>query len=176
MSRLLITGATGFLGGALVDAACAAGHEVVALSRGKPSSDWEKDNRITHLQVDLGNDDAGEKLQPELANISAVIHAAASFSGDETTHARDTVGATENLIAVLNKSNLLPRLVLVSSLSVYDVAVMKNDAILTDKAPLVTRADQRDAYAVAKVSQERVVQNYEGSKQIIRPGAIFGPK
>lgn len=175
MSRLLITGATGFLGRALVTAARAAGNEVVALSRQVGPADWAQDVGVTPVHQDLGEQDSVDALHAPLLGVSAVIHAAASFAGDAHAHARNTVGATENIVRACQAMDAPPLLVLVSSLSVYDVASMKAGTTLDEAMPLVEQPQQRDAYAAAKSAQEKAVRRYSGAKKIIRPGAIFGP-
>lgn len=175
MSGLMITGASGFLGKALVRAARSRGHTVTAAVRGPAPSDWAGDEGIRVVRADLGMADAPDVLGPSLQGITAIIHAAASFAGDAASHDRDTIGATRNLLKALTSVGARPRFVLVSSLSVYDVAGMTNGATLTEDAPLVEQAEQRDTYAAAKVAQERLLAGYDGPRQIVRPGAIFGP-
>lgn len=163
MSRVLITGASGFLGQALVAAAEQAGAQAVALSRRGDGA------------IDLGDSAAVHSLTKRLEGVDCVIHAAASFTGDAAAHARDTIGATDHVVSAMEQAGAQARLVLVSSLSVYDVATMADGATLTESAPLVTDAAQRDSYAAAKAAQERALQHYTGPKQIFRPGAIYGP-
>lgn len=172
MTRIMITGSSGFLGQALVQAAQAQGHSIVAISRGTGS---KMGTGIHPVQIDLGASDAAEGLKAALTGVEVVIHAAASFAGTADAHARDTFGATRNLLKAMSQIEPLPRLVLISSLSVFDVANLNDHAALDENAPLVTDASQRDAYAAAKAAQERLIADYEGPHQIIRPGAIFGP-
>ena len=177
MTRVLITGASGFLGRALVARARAEGMDVVALTRGRPSLDWGEDPQITFMRIDLGEASSVEALRPVLGNVEAVIHAAASFSGDAAAQMRDTQQATDLLLqALVACGPTAPRLVLVSSLSVYDVAAMQDDAVLSEASPLVHEAAQRDGYAAAKARQERQVLAANLAEHVIvRPGAIYGP-
>jgi len=176
MSKVLITGATGFLGKELVQAARTVNQEVIALSRGPCPAEWRNDAGIAHVQLDLSQSDTVAALSNLLTGVTSVIHAAASFAGDVAAHARDTIKATENLIDALEKSKEPPRLVLVSSLSVYNVAAMADGAKLDESViQLVERPEQRDAYASAKAAQEQSVGRYSGATHIIRPGAIYGP-
>lgn len=175
MSRIMVTGAAGFLGRAVVKAARAEGVEVVALSRRAGGAAWESDAGITLVEVDLGDQGSVEALKAALDGVDAVIHAAARFSGSAEEHARDTIGATAHLTQALEATGNKIKLVLVSSLSVYDVAALKNDTLLDEGMRLVETAEQRDEYAAAKAGQERHFRLYQGSKQLIRPGAIYGP-
>jgi nucleoside-diphosphate-sugar epimerase len=175
MSRVMITGAAGFLGRALVRRARVEGIEVLALTRGVGDPAWARDTGITQQSLDLGNSDSVAALASLMAGTEAVIHAAASFSGDAATHARDTLGATGHLLQAISAMSSAPRLVLVSSLSVYDVAAMADHAVLDEAGPLLHDAAQRDAYAAAKAEQERLVRASGVTARILRPGAIYGP-
>ena len=158
MSRLVITGAAGFLGRAIVTAAKADGHDVTALTRDS---------------VDLAD---GAGLADLFAGADAVIHAAAA-SGDDTAHARDTLAATQNVIAAISTGT---RLVLVSSFSVYAFDGMPDWAQLDETSPTDPDGKSRDAYARAKIGQEKRVihaaQTTGLDAWIARPGAIFGPE
>jgi len=157
MSRLVITGAGGFLGRAIAHAAKKAGADVVALSR---------------ADVDLAE---GTGLADYLSRADAVIHAAVG-AGDEVAHARDTVRATETLIASMPAG---ARLVLVSSLSVYSFEGLPDWAQLDETSPTDPDGCMRDAYSRAKIAQEKralhAAQMSDLDLWIARPGAVFGP-
>src|SRR6185437_3793107 len=97
--KVLVTGATGFLGSAVVAAALAAGHEVVALRRpSAPPPASVSTGQLSWLATDLrqpGN------LSKGLMEIEGVVHCAAATSGDLVTQLAGTVVATENLLACL---------------------------------------------------------------------------
>lgn len=173
MTQVAITGAGGFLGQALVRQARAQGLEVLAITR--RATHMTEDSGITQVTTDLGDASCVATLKPALAQADAVIHAAASFAGDAQTHARNTIAATDHLVQALGGQGALPKLVLISSLSVYDVAALSDGDLLTETSPILRTAAQRDAYAAAKVAQETCVQAYAGPQQILRPGAIYGP-
>jgi nucleoside-diphosphate-sugar epimerase len=113
-----------------------------------------------------------------LTNIEAVIHLAASPSGDLHSQMMGTVVATENLLDCLPLASLR-RFVHVSSFSVYDFQAIKSGGILDENSPLEERADERDAYTITKILQERLVRaacaTAETQLVVIRPGAIYGP-
>jgi nucleoside-diphosphate-sugar epimerase len=149
---LMITGAGGFLGRAVVDEAEARGHEVRALTRD---------------DLDLAS---GEL--PTLDEVDCVIHLAASLSGDWAVQARDTVEATRGVIAAMQAQPLPPRLVLASSIAVYSADAK---GVVTEATPLEDRPNRRDAYARAKLAQEEMLRGSGLRHTILRPGAILGP-
>lgn len=156
MSRIVVTGAGGFLGQATCQAAEAAGHDVVPLTR---------------AQVDLAN---GTGLAAHLAGANSVIHVAAG-SGDDVAHARDTLQATDQLLAALPAGT---RLVLVSSFSVYAFDGIPDWSLLDETAPTDPDGHKRDAYARAKIAQEKSAlykaQTAGLDLWVARPGAIYG--
>lgn len=151
---ILLTGASGFLGSAVMAEAEARGLALRATSR--HAVDWP---------ADLGTDD----LAPLPDGIDVVIHAAGRMEGTDGDHARDTIDPTRRLFEAAAGR----RFVLISSLSVLGYAELMPGAQVDEDTPLEARPERRDAYARAKLAQEQIVV---GSKTLIlRPGAIYGP-
>ena len=73
--RILVTGAGGFVGAAVVKAAIAAGHEVIALVRNETSRLTPIANRISLQRVDLADTAAVGALLAS-ARPEVVIHSA----------------------------------------------------------------------------------------------------
>jgi 2-alkyl-3-oxoalkanoate reductase len=174
--RLLVTGASGFLGEAVVLSALRAGHEVVAMVRPAAKlagSPWDD----AHVRVVRGDLRQGGAWVDEIADVDAVAHLAAAASGDLGEQFQGTVVGTERLLAAFRAE--LPRFVHVSSFSVYDFHALANGSTLDEQSPLETRPRRRDAYTTTKLFQEQLVREaYAASPErlvIVRPGAIFGP-
>lgn len=174
--RVLVTGASGFLGREVVQAAAAAGHDVIALVRPTARLDdlgWPAS--VTVLRGDLRQIADWTK---ELRNVEAVAHLAAAPSGDLPTQFSGTVVATENLLAHLPMQSL-QRFVHVSSFSVYDYASVGFGGAVTEATPIDPSPEKRDAYTITKIAQEQLVRGAceaaETPLVVIRPGAIVGP-
>lgn len=178
--KILITGANGFIGRHVVDAAHAAGHEVLALVRDTAAVpvSWTSAPHITIAGLDLTVPEACDRLAQLLAGAEAIIHAAAIMSGDAVHQISDTVGATDTVLAALKACDPAPRMVLVSSLSVYDGQALAAGSILTEASPLEASPMARDAYCQAKLIQEthaRAAAKTQGFELwILRLGAVFG--
>lgn len=173
LSRILITGANGFVGRACVAEARARGIEVVALYRRAPLMDWSGDTGIQPLQADLSDPDSAVPLQRAISTCQAVIHAAAHLGGDAAAHRDDTLRGTQTLLRAMQTTDA--RLVLVSSIAVYDTMQIALGAALDETSPLEDPDTARDAYAEAKLRQEILCRAANLPLWIMRPGAIYGP-
>lgn len=173
--KLLVTGASGFVGRAVVHAAVAAGYDVRALVR--PTADvsgfgWPDSVRI--LRGDLRQKGSWQNQ----IDVDAVVHLAAAPSGDLATQFAGTVQATENLLESLSLG-AVTRFVHISSFSVYDFSVVPTNGLIDESSAVEPKPEARDAYTITKVIQERLVIETcaaAGTECIVlRPGAIFGP-
>lgn len=172
--KVLVTGASGFLGRAVVRKALDAGHTVLAMVRPASDPEFADSARLTIVRGDLrqrGN------WCPRVAEAEVVIHCAAAPTGDLAEQFAGTVLATENLLACLPAG--LSRFVHISSFSVYDFASLRSGATLDENSPIEPRPEARDAYTWTKLLQERMVRDHCDRSGlplvVIRPGAIYGP-
>nr|WP_042180384.1 NAD-dependent epimerase/dehydratase family protein [Kibdelosporangium sp. MJ126-NF4]CEL14365.1 NAD-dependent epimerase/dehydratase [Kibdelosporangium sp. MJ126-NF4]CTQ88731.1 NAD-dependent epimerase/dehydratase [Kibdelosporangium sp. MJ126-NF4] len=146
--RLAITGATGFVGNAIHQAALARGWEVHPFG----SRTW-----------DIAR---GPLADPPAVDV--VVHAAAAVTdwGDGEAVWRTNVDGTRHVLESFPDS----RFVHVSTASVYDPFTPTVDA-LEDQAP-VTR--YLTAYAASKAVAERLLSDRPDTV-ILRPHAVYGP-
>lgn len=144
---LAVTGATGFVGQALLDAAAAAQIPVRALTRRpqdhRPGVEWVS-----------GDLDSSESLRALVRGTEAVIHVAGVVN-DAAQFEAGNVGGTLNVIeAALGEG--VPRLIHVSSLS--------------------ARESGLSAYGASKARAERLVMASSLDWTIVRPPGIYGPR
>ncbi len=160
---IAVTGAAGFLGSAILDAAAEAGVPVRAiLRRGAALPGVET--------IACGLDDP-DALREAFRGCRAVIHAAASMSGD----GRDPTATVVDAV----RGEDVP-LVLVSSLSVYGYEALQPGDPLTEETARFDSAGEtgRDAYAALKLGQERHAEGLAERGHpvvVLRPGVIVGP-
>ena len=175
--KLLVTGASGFLGKYVVTSALRRGHQVRAVVR--PATDISSISWATHSHVELVRLDLRRKvgIADGLAGADAVLHLAASKAGDFYAQFGGTVLATENLLEAMIAADV-KRLVAISTFSVYDYINMRSGSTLDEASPLVQVPAWRDEYAQTKLLQEQLVRDFEreqsGLVTILRPGVIYG--
>jgi len=171
--KLLITGASGFLGRYVVAEALSRGHAVRAVVR--PAADAHHfDADVELARVDLRSP---RGLVEACRGVDAVIHCAAAKSGDFYAQFAGTVLATENLLKAMKEAGVI-HIVAISSLSVYDYKRMWSFNRLDESSPLESHPEQRDEYAQTKLLQENLVRQFAKDNgwchTILRPGVIFG--
>lgn len=169
MTRVLVTGAGGFLGREVVAAAMAGDMEVRAQVRGAT----DLPGSVEVVVADLRSDD----LAPLVDGVGAVIHLAAAKGGDFHTQYASTVRGTDRLLDAVLAAGV-PRFVLCSSFAVYDYEQPALGSVVDESAPLDVEGLGRDAYAQTKVLQEQVVrERLAGSPTslvVLRPGVVHG--
>lgn len=169
--KLLVTGASGFLGCHVVTALLDRGHIVRALIR--PAAELAlAHDRLETFRADLRGE---TDLAPAFENIDAVVHLAAAMSGTDQERFAGTVATTERLLEAMAGSGAR-RLLLAGSMSVYDWRAVNRS--LSEESQLEASPDQRDAYTLAKLYQERVVRRASANRgwdlTVLRPGWIWG--
>ncbi|PXA70304.1 NAD-dependent epimerase/dehydratase family protein [Cryobacterium arcticum] len=165
--RVLVTGASGFLGRAVAAAIVAAGHEVRCLQR-RPSG-------VTGATDVLGTitDPAG--VAEAVAGVDAVVHLAAkvSLAGSPADFETVNVGGTRTLLAAARAAGV-GRLVFVSSPSVAHsgASITGSDAEPAD--PARARGD----YARTKAAAELLALAADSAELrvvAVRPHLVWGP-
>ena len=170
--RVLVTGANGFLGRAVVGAFLAGGHRVRAMVRPKAVL-GDLPAGVEAVRADLRSP---PPLEGAFAEVDALVHLAAGMRGDEHELFTSTVVGTERLLSAMSRTSV-KRVVLASSVAVYDWGAA--DGVVTEASPLAVELDQRGAYARAKVWQERVARRLADEHglelTVLRPGVVWGP-
>jgi nucleoside-diphosphate-sugar epimerase len=169
--KVLVTGAGGFLGRAVVSRLLVGGHRVRAMIRPK-SVDPNWPNQVELFRVDLR---VHQDLASAFDGVDAVVHLAAATSGTEDVQFSSTVVATERFLQAMETSPVR-RLVHISSFVVYDWSKARGS--LDESTPLEPDPYHMGPYTIAKIWQERIVsrfaEKHEWSLTILRPGFIWG--
>jgi 2-alkyl-3-oxoalkanoate reductase len=173
--RILVTGASGFLGGRLIAMLSDRGHAVrastrlVSRARQLPDVEW--------VQCDLTRE--GD-LEQALCSVDTVYHCAAlcGAPGSLADFEQANVHGTVRLLKLAAKAGV-QTFVYVSSMSVY-AAPDGSDTVLDENAPLDARAAERGVYTRSKLAADQAVLDYARRQTsprvvVLRPGTIYGP-
>ncbi len=167
--RVLITGASGFVGGRLREALVAEGADVVALRRkGSPPAEAGRS-----VEGDYSDVEGLAKLVAE-ERPDYVLHVAGVTKGRTyDDFRRGNVAPTENLLEALKRAHpAVKRFVHVSSLAAYGPATRERPVVESDpRTPI-------EFYGKSKLEAEEAVEAQAGEVPwtIIRPAAVFGPR
>lgn len=163
--RILVTGATGFLGGAILrrlgsrgigqgrnPVRCAA-----LAAEGLEIVKWDLPSQAPH--------------SPDLADVDAIVHCAAlssPFGHDEAFHQVNVLGTQ----AVLNfaRAQRVRRFVFISSPSIY--FALRDQLDVHEDMPLPLPFTP---YAKSKIAAEELVSSADVPSIILRPRGIYGP-
>lgn len=146
--KLAITGSTGFVGSHLLDAALAAGHELIALTRREqPAREG-----VTWVAGDLHDRGALERL---VDDAEAVIHVAGVIG------ARDA--------AAFEKGNVEGTLAMLAAATAGGVRRFVHVSSLAAREPRLS------LYGASKARAEELVHSSGLDWAIVRPPAVYGP-
>jgi predicted dehydrogenase/nucleoside-diphosphate-sugar epimerase len=173
-ARILVTGAAGMLGGALLRRLCQEGETVRVLVR-RPSESLERNPLIQVVYGDLGDPEAVDQA---VDGVDTVYHVGAAMGGGPLEFQSGTIWGTKNVIDSCLRHNI-KKLVYVSSMTVLDHAGHSAGNPVTESSPLEPHADWRGLYTQTKLQAEKLVLQAVQHRQlpavILRPGQIFGP-
>lgn len=166
MKTALVTGATGFVGGAVVDALLDAGWRVTVLVRNPARIHARHHGRVSALLGDLAG------TLPDLPACDAVIHAAADMDFGHDTRAMGsvTVEGTEKLLTAVRTMAVPARFVHVSSQAVYGF-----DRHYTDADESTPMRPSPFPYCDTKRRAEDAVWASGLAVTVLRPGFVYGP-
>lgn len=180
---ILVTGASGFLGPALVASLLRHGFRNLRIFV-RPSSDTARlEAALSHqsaaARVDLirGNLLSRADCNAAANNVKVAFHLATVASKSFPDAFVNSVITTRNLLDACLQHDRLCRFVNVSSFAVYANTQRR---LLDEDSPLEQEAMRwADAYTFAKLKQDELVVEYGNRFRvpyvIVRPGSIFGP-
>ena len=183
MPRILVTGATGFIGSFIVEEALNKGMEVWAAVRKTSSLEYLRDSRIHRIELNLSSED---DLKNQLKDhpFDYVVHAAGVTKciHQEDFYRINTEG-TKNLVNAIRTLKMpLKRFVYLSSLSIFGP--------IREQQPYqeITEADTpqpNTAYGKSKLLAEQFLDGFNESLKadeepfpyvILRPTGVYGPR
>jgi nucleoside-diphosphate-sugar epimerase len=183
---VLITGSNGFIGSRVVAALLARGFTQLRCFV-RPSSDVSRLRALVDaapagasIEFLTGDLLSTSDCERGVAGVAVIYHLAAGFDKSFASAFMNSALATRNLLEAAAATGALKRFVNVSSFAVYSGLELKPGALLDERSPLESAAQERcDAYGFGKLKQEELVRRYGRERGvsyvILRPGAVFGP-
>lgn len=183
MKKVLITGASGFIGSFIAEEALRQGMEPWAAVRATSSRQYLSDERIRFIELDLSSEDV---LKKQLAGhtFDYVVHAAGVTKClNASDFYRVNTEGTKNLVrALISLKMPLQRFVYLSSLSVFGA--------IREQQPYkeIREGDTpqpNTAYGKSKLSAERFLEGINDDRiseekpfpyVILRPTGVYGPR
>lgn len=173
--KILITGASGFIGSFIVEEALKQGFETWAAIRKSSSKAFLKDERIHFIELNLSSE---EQLHEQLKNhqFDYVVHAAGVT---KCLHPEDffriNTEGTKNLVRTLLDLQMpLKRFVYISSLSIMG-AIREEQPYREIRER--DKAQPNTAYGKSKLEAEQWLDQQVGLPYIIlRPTGVYGPR
>ena len=164
--KALVTGATGFVGGHLVERLARDGHEVTALVRSPAKAARLVQQGIRLEPGDLQDDAA---LARAVAGQDVVFHVAGSVAArNEAAYMAGNRDGTRNVVRAAEAAGR-PRFIHVSSMAAGGPSRKGVPMTAADRPHPVT------AYGRSKLAAEEVVRASTLSWTILRPPTIYGP-
>lgn len=174
MSKILITGASGFVGSWLVKEALDRGLETYAAIRASSSKTYLKDPRINIVEIDF-NDESSLSTLLDKYQFNYIIHnAGITRTHDDRNYFQVNAIYTQRLArtAASVLQNSLKRFVFISSIEAYGSADGTPENVVNHNI----NPNPRTTYGRSKLKAEKLLQDIEHLPlNIIRPTAVFGP-
>ncbi len=169
--KILVTGASGFVGSHIADRLLAGGHEVRALIRANSSLKWLQDKRIelvTGSMLDI------DSLRPAVEHVDAIVHVAGvTAAKTKEGFYEGNLLPTRNLIEAARQFNpTLSRFIFCSSQTAVGPSLDGQPVTeLTPPHPITTYGKSKRA---AEEEAERARKDFPVT--ILRLSAIYGPR
>lgn len=180
---ILVTGANGFLGRAVVERLLQRGesHMRCLVRSDRSIESLEATCRkysSARVEICRGDLTSTHDAATATSGVSAIYHLAAEMRGAPSDLFMNTVVGSKNLLeAAIHASTA--RIVLVSSFGVYGTSGLARGACVDETTPLEQHPERRDVYSHCKLRQEQLFWEYRHEHRfelvVLRPGVVYGP-
>ena len=180
MKKILITGATGFIGSHLAELCVHQGYKVIAFDRYNPNNQWgwlENSDCKNDMEVILGDIRDYDSVSKAMDGCSAVFHLAALIGipysyESPLAYIRTNVEGTYNVLEAA-KNLELEQVLITSTSETYGTAQY---VPIDEKHPIVGQSP----YSATKISADQLAISYYRSfnlpVKIVRPFNTYGPR
>lgn len=177
LGKVLVTGATGFLGHHLASALARCGADVVALVRDKNRVSPELEQQATLVCGDLR--DTGS-IESAMRDVDVVYHCAAVTTNAATwaSHYDTNVRGTGTLLEKALEAGV-KRVLHVSSVIVYGLEGRRDRSLVRESDPCTQNSDRWSHYMRSKIAADQLALRFSQEKglpvTVLRLGILYGP-
>ncbi len=174
VAKTLVTGATGFIGGHLLDRLLRETDDPIRVFCRRSNPSLACNPRIEVVIGDLGDPVAVEQAA---VGIDRIYHVGGTVHGEPHDFHRGSVAGTQNIVDAALKHGV-KQLVYISSLSVLHSARFRDDQPITETWPLEPHAEARGHYTQTKLEAENIVTRAVAEQNLpavlLRPAEVIG--
>ena len=180
MNRILVTGATGFIGSHLAELCVDQGFEVVAFDRYNPNNHWgwlEKSKYKDDMDIILGDVRDYDSVSKAIEGCNGVLHLAALIGipysyNSPLAYIRTNIEGTYNVLEAAKNLNL-DQILITSTSETYGTAQYTP---IDENHPLVGQSP----YSATKIAADQLAISYYKSfdlpVKVVRPFNTYGPR
>jgi|TARA_B110001452_G_C15214210_1_gene421136 NAD dependent epimerase/dehydratase len=178
--KILITGATGFIGSHLTEMLVEKGYNIIAFDRYNPNNDygWLKESKYkNHFEIILGDIRDYDSVFKAMKNCSSVMHLAALIGipysyVSPLAYVKTNIEGTYNVLEA-SKNLRLENILITSTSEIYGTP---KKLPIKETAPV----NCQSPYAASKAAADQLALSYSKSFQLpiklIRPFNTYGPR
>lgn len=173
--KVLVTGATGFIGSYLAARLVQHGCHVRALVRPDGRAEHVRSLGCEPVRGDLRNE---ASLRSAVRGVNRVYHLGAAVGGCWEQYRAVTVEGTRRLLRLSLRAGV-DRFIHVSSLAVYRMGDIPENAVIDESRQLEPSPERVGFYCRSKVEAERLVAGFQQRGLpivVVRPGLVYGPR
>lgn len=173
-ARVLVTGASGYVGAEVVRQLLENGYAVRALVRPLALTAALEEQGVEIIYGDVRKK---ADLCQVAANVEVIVHLAAGLRGSRDFIVETSVNGTQN-VADVARSHGVKRVIYISSFSVYDYYRLRNGDTITEASPLEGHPELRGPASLGKRCAEDIalarLADSECPWTILRPSLVMG--
>lgn len=170
--KVLILGASGFLGRYIVEKFNAEGAKIVTIVRRTSHYEHLKSFPIKFIEGDVRDENC---LKKAMQGVDVVVHCITPLFGRWEDFYAVNVESTERLLS-LCKNQHIKRFVYISSVDAIDTSDVQDGTVLTEDTP--RDKHPTNFYGRSKIEGEEIVEEYRKDHQIptaiLRPTCVYG--